>query len=326
MSVYLFIKQVKRRRLLRLTLAGILAGLLAAMPAVAWGSPSGLSRQETVSGYSPSADVSSSLSAYERFLSSVEVLYESVNQGRIDEVRRNLVESERNFRSLPMKEITTAEGIHALSHDLTELKRAVAAVSPDEQKWKSGAAVLRLAADALAHPKKPIWHQYRAVINNDIDRLNKSMLQESSVSVPVPQSAVAAFRQLSERYRLIRTAALLKSEPWIIERSDSVVRYVSRILGAEHPDAELLQGFIPPLREAMDGLFPGNKEATSTVVPTVTPPPWGWTAMMGSFIVTILTWVGWRRYRDEENAGLRKPIRREETEDAAQRWLKRWKK
>jgi sporulation protein YpjB len=326
MSVYLFIKQVKRRNRLRLTLAGILAGLLAAAPTAAWGSPSGLRSQETVGSYGPAADVSSSLAAYERFLSSVEVLYESANQGRIDEVRRHLVESERNFRSLPMKEIATAEAIHALSHDLTELKRAVAAVSPDEQKWKSGAAVLRLAADALAHPNKPIWHQYRNVINNDIDRLNKSMIEESSVSNPVPQSAVDAFRLLSEHYRLIRTAALLKSEPWIIERSDSVVRYVSRILGANNPDAELLQGFIPPLREAMDGLFPGNKEATSAVIPTVANPPWGWTAMMGSFIVTILTWVGWRRYRAEEYTGARKPIRREETEDAAQRWLKRWKK
>jgi sporulation protein YpjB len=307
-------------------LAGILAGLLAAVPTAAWGSPSGFSRQATVVIYSPMADTSSSLMAYEQFLSSAEALYDSVNRGRIDDVRRGLIETERTFRSLPMKEIATVEGIHALTHDLTELKRAVAAVSPDEQKWKSGAAVLRMAADALAHPNKPIWHQYRDVINNDIDKLKQSILQESTVSVPVPQSAVDAFRQLSERYHLIRTAALLKSEPWIIERSDSVIRYASRILGADHPDAEWLHGLISPLQEAMDGLFPGNKEAASTVVPVVATPPWGWTAMMGSFIVTILTWVGWRRYRAEEYIGARKPIRREEIEDAAQRWLKRWKK
>jgi sporulation protein YpjB len=325
MSVYLFIKQVKRRNRLRLTLAGILAGLLAAVPTAAWGSPSGLSRQATVDSYGPKAEISSSQAANERFLSSTEALYESVNRGKIDEVRRSLIETERSFRSLPMKEIATAEGIHALSHDLTELKRAVAAVSPDEQKWKSGVAVLRLAADALAHPNKPIWHQYRAVINNDIERLNQTILQESTVSVPVPQSAMAAFGQLSEHYRLIRTAGLLKSEPWIIERSDSVLRYASRILGADHPDAEWLHRLISPLREAMDGLFPGNKEAASTVVPVVSAPPWGWTAMMGSFIVTILTWVGWRRYRADVNSGVHKPIRRED-EDAAQRWLKRWKK
>ncbi|MCD9021171.1 sporulation protein YpjB [Cohnella silvisoli] len=326
--MFLFIKQVRRRYRLRLTLAGILAfmGLLIAVPAAAWGSPYGTSRQVTMNNDAPSTDVSSSHAAAERFLSSTETLYAAVNQGKIEELRRILVETERNFRSLPMKDIATADGIHALSHTLTELKRAVAASSPDERKWKSGAAALRLAADALAHPDKPIWHQYRNVLNEDIARIGKSMQQESSVAAPVPQSARQALQQLSEHYQLIRTAALLKSEPWKVERSDSVVRYVNRIFNADPPNLELLKGFIPPLQEAMDGLFPANKEATSAIVPPVSSPPWVWSAMMGSFIVTILTWVGWKRYRIDGYDGVHKPSKQEEPEDAAQRLLNRWKK
>ncbi len=309
-------------------LAGILAFscLLFAMPSVVWGSPSGPSGQVNSDSIPPSTDVSSSRVAYERFLSTTEALYDAVNKGKLDEARQSLTEIEREFRSLPMKGIMTSDGIHALAQSITEMKRTVAAVSPNENKWKSGAAALRLAADALAHPNKPIWHQYRAILGEDIIRIGKGLQQKTSTDGPVPESALNAFNQLSEHYHMIRTAALIKTEPWKVERSDSVIRYVTRIFRADPPNEDLLNGFIPPLQEAMDGLFPGGKEASTAIVPPVAPPPWGWTAMMGSFIVTILTWVGWRRYRVDDYKRSGKPLQLEEPEDAAQRLLKRWKR
>nr|WP_255807286.1 sporulation protein YpjB [Cohnella mopanensis] len=264
----------------------------------------------------------------ERFLSASESLYQAVNKGNLDVARSSLSEIELQFRNLPMKMIGTAEGIHALANSITDLKRAAAAVSPDERKWKSGAAALRLAADALAHPNKPIWHQYRTVLREDIVRINKALPQGTAVKGQLSANAKAAFDQLTEHYRVIRTAVMLQSEPWKIERSDSVVRYASRVYQADTPSTELLLGTIPPLQEALEGLFPVDKDASTAIVPpiAVAPPSWGWSAMMGSFIVTILTWVGWRRYKNEEYGNNdRGGSRTNPSEDAAQRWMNKWK-
>jgi sporulation protein YpjB len=315
MSVFSFKNKDHRGYKLRLTwiIITCLLAMFVLVPSPVWGNAKGTGS----SAGSP---------AIEKFLSASEALYQAVNKGNLAAALRSLEEIELQFRNLPMKAIGTAEGIHALANSITELKRTSAALRPDERKWKSGAAALRLAADALAHPDKPIWHQYRTVIENDIVSINKAMPQGTSVTGPISGSVRAAFEQLTEHYRVIRTAAMLQSEPWKVERSDSVVRYASRIYGAESPSAELLLGTIPPLKEALDGLFPG-KEASTAVVPpvNVVPPSWGWTAMMGSFIVTILTWVGWRRYKVDEYAGKDRRGSSSKREDAAQKWLNKWK-
>ena len=275
----------------------------------------------------PSTNASTPSSAFERFLTATESLYDAVNKGELAEASNDLKEIEVQFRNLPMKEIATVDGIHALAQSITDMKRAIAAVEPNEAKWKSGSATLRLAADALVHPDKPIWHQYRSVLQEDLAKLRKAIPQSGSISGPAPESAQLAFHQLFEHYHVIRTAVILQTEPWKVERSDSVIRYASRVLHADSPTNQLLQGTIQPLEEAMDDLFPGNKETSVAFVPplSVAPPSWGWSAMMGSFIVTILTWIGWRRYKDDEYSRIGKsPSQRDEQEDAAQRLLKRW--
>jgi len=265
--------------------------------------------------------------AYDRFLSAAEALYEDVNAGSMRSATQRLADIEDQFRNLSMKEIATAEGIHALAQTITELKRTSAAVKQSETKWKSGAAALRLAADALAHPDKPIWHRYRTVLEDDLAKIGQALPKQTAISGPAPRAAVAAFDQLSSHYSVIRTAALLRNEPWKIERSDSVLRYASRVYRAESPKGELLLGTVEPLKEAIYGLFPGNKEASTAVVPPigVVPPSWGWSAMMGSFIVTILTWVGWRRYKYEEYSGKNDSyVKPDESKDAARQWLSKW--
>ncbi|TFE30025.1 hypothetical protein E2980_04525 [Cohnella luojiensis] len=275
----------------------------------------------------PSMNASTSSNAFKRFLTATESLYDAVNKGELSKAINDLKEIEVQFRNLPMKEIATVDGIHALAQSITDMKRAIAAVKPNEEKWKSGSATLRLAADALVHPDKPIWHQYRSVLQEDLAKMRKAIPQSGTISGPAPESALLAFHQLSEHYRVIRTAAILQTEPWKVERSDSVIRYARRILHADSPTNQLLQGTIQPLQEAMDDLFPGNKETSAAFVPPlpVAPPSWGWSAMMGSFIVTILTWVGWRRYKvDEYSRIVKSPPKRDEQEDAAQRLMKRW--
>lgn len=273
-----------------------------------------------------SADNAALLPAYNEFLVTAETLYDAVNKGDVDVTLKSLRVMEYRFRTLPMHGIKSVEGIAALADSIAAMRRAVTAISPSEERWKSSAAALRLAADALARPDKPLWHQYRAILQDDIAALKKALDDgSSSVEFIMSPSAVLSLERLSQHYAVIRTAVLLKTEPWTVERSDSVLRYAQRILKAEKPSAEMLQGIVPPLQSAMAALFPGDRETTA-LVPPVAAPPWGWSAMMGSFIVTVLTWVGWRRYRAEPYVSSRNRSRLKDEQDAAERLLKRWKK
>jgi len=223
-------------------------------------------------------------------------LYEAAKRDEPEELLRRLGEAENRLRALTMEEIRSAEGIGALADSLAEVKRAAAAVTADPQRRERAAAALWLAADELAHPDRPLWHRYRLILGDDIDRLER-LAKEEPPSRRQREEMLAAYRDLAGHYRLIRTAALLRGEPWKVERGDSVLVYTERLLKASRPDPKLLEGLFPQLREAMAALFPAEADAPSSAVPVFVPPPWGFYAAIGSLILTVLAWNGWQRYR-----------------------------
>lgn len=310
---------------IRISSVMIFACVMLLSSTVVWGNPSDVARVAAYTSFE-STGSNSSPKELNRFLKASEGLYEAVNKGKLEEALTGLFDVEQAFRSLPMNSITSVEGIQALAHNITELKRAAASVSPDQDKWRKSAAALRLSADALSHPASPIWHQYRTILIENVYRMKTVLGKKDTDTNAVVKEALEEFNLMTQHYYVIRTAALLQSEPWKIERSDSVVRYVSRVLSATPPNPLLWPSIIPQLEEAMEGLFPPNKSAESALVPPVAAPPWGWSAMMGSFIVTILTWVGWRRYRADPYIPAGKSAKSEEPHDAAERLLNIWRK
>lgn len=242
------------------------------------------------------ADGTASGQSRDAFHDAALALYEAAKRDDPAELLRRLGEAENRFRALSLADIRSAEGIGALADSLAEVKRAAAAVTPDRQRRERAAAALWLAADELAHPDRPLWHRYRLIISDDIDRLER-LAKEEPPSRRQREEALAVFRELSGHYRLIRTAALLRGEPWKVERGDSVLVYAERLLKASRPDPKLLEGLFPQLREAMDALFPPEADAPSSVLPVYAPPPWGFYAAIGSLILSVLAWNGWQRYR-----------------------------
>ncbi|MDB4867022.1 MAG: hypothetical protein JWR03_1355 [Cohnella sp.] len=228
----------------------------------------------------------------EAFLRSAEALYDAAVRGDTFQTRLYLRQTEAELRALPMQRIATAEGIEALAQSVSRMKRTVAAVSTDPQNWKDEAAEIRLAADALAHPEAPLWHQYRRVLGEDVASLSAA-IQKAGVS----SASLASLNRLKAHYELIRTSVLLHSETFLTERADSVLRYAQRLLVNPNTDPRLLTRLTPSLQESMEGLFPVKEKDQAAVVTPLAGPPWGWSAFMGTFIVSVLTWVGWRRYQ-----------------------------
>lgn len=243
------------------------------------------------------APAGSDQAAIAAFHSSAEALYDSLNQGNRLQAVRSMNELDDSFRKLPMTEISSSEGVKALADSITEMKRALASASPDSERLQQASGALRLAADALANPAKPMWLQYRTILNQDAEELERALAsQKDSVS----PEAKKAFEELQEHYALIRTAAAIRSEPYIIERADSVLRYAERLLAADKPQPGLYKDLGANVRYAMEGLFPAGSQQPAIVAP-VMPSSWGFAATIGSFIVTILSWAGWRRYRYDRN-------------------------
>ena len=303
---------------------GAAVALLFTLPGAAYG---GAYDSEAVQQGSEARDVadvsSSSWEEYDRFWRSATVLYRAVNEDDASLMSQSASVMQQRYKSLPMSDTALMDGMQALGEQLRQTKRSIALASPDKQRLKEEAASLLLAADAMAHPSRSLWHDYRTVFAEDLRVLRES-LSDPARGADLTR-ADAALRSLRSHYELIRTAALLETEPLNVVRSDNVLRYTSIVIGSESSNLALAQGAMQPLAEALFALFPDAADEPSVVVPAVAGASWGWTAMMGSFIVTVLTWAGWRRYKDDGTLGKTRPNDGEAREDAAERLLKRWR-
>ncbi|CAM3945134.1 sporulation protein YpjB [Cohnella lubricantis] len=249
------------------------------------------------------AEADSAISAFYR---SAEALYDSLSQGNRLQAARTMNELEDSFRQLPMTQISSAEGVHALADGVTEMKRALASATPDGERLQQAAGALRLAADALANPGKPMWLQYKAILAEDTGAFEQALVTNKEA---VSAEARAAFQSIGKHYALIRTAAAIRVEPYAIERADSVMRYAERVLASSKPQPDMLKDLGANVRYALEALFPAGGQQPASAVP-IMPASWGFAATIGSFIVTILTWAGWRRYRydrDHPSSGRRHP-------------------
>lgn len=232
------------------------------------------------------------------FLNEAEALYEAANGGDRASIAKHAARTEARLRALPMEGIATAEGIEALARSVSRMKRLAAAVRPDPDKIREQAAEIRLAADAVAHPQTPIWHRYGPILQEDL-RLLETVIAEQAGR----EERIGRLQGLQAHYRLIRTAALIHSETYKIERADAILRYAERIVGAKQPNPAYAADLVPSLQEAVAGLFPAHDQSSSAeaMMSPAAGPPWGWSAFMGVFIVAVLSWVGWRRYQGLES-------------------------
>ncbi len=229
--------------------------------------------------------------AAEAFLRSAENLYDAAVQGDLANLQRYALETDIRMRAIPMQQIASAEGVEALARSVSRMKRAVASASVHTRDWQGAASEIRLAADALAHPDKPLWQRYRDIVMDDILRIEQALKADG-----LP-AARARIKELRGHYGTIRTSVLLHAEPYVIERADSALRYAERVLDAAQPKRELIQSVVPALRDSVASLFPAPNAADTAVIVPSPSPGWGWPALMGSFIITILTWAGWLRYK-----------------------------
>ncbi|MFC5531776.1 sporulation protein YpjB [Cohnella yongneupensis] len=273
------------------------------------------------------ADVSSSSSEdeYDRFLRSVTALYHAVNNDDAAGMAQSLSVITYRFKLLPMSDTASLAGMQALADQLTKTSRSLALAKPDKQVLRSEAATLWLAADAMARPDQPLWHNYQPVLAGDLEALQGAINSNNENVGYASESASAILDQLNAHYEMIRTAVSMGDSSRNVVRADAVLHYARTVILSDPSNQLLTVNVIQPLREAMFDLFPSaNDQEESAIVPAAVGASWAWPAMMGSFIVTVLTWVGYRRYRNDGYAGASGNRGAANRKDAAESLLERW--
>ncbi|MFD2612043.1 sporulation protein YpjB [Paenibacillus gansuensis] len=197
--------------------------------------------------------------------------------------------------------ITSKDGARALYDTLLAAQTEFNRVQFDQEQAIKAIARLRLATDALTHPTQPMWLQYYRGIGEVVDQLDQA------VKASDWGRAITGFNDLKEHYAFIRPAVLVQRPVQEEEKVTFTLKYLENELS--EPDISKRQVLIgiSNLRMMLSDLF--AKKDTAVYSAAVSPGnPWIWSSAIGAAILTVLTYVGYVRYRHERNYV---PVRKE---------------
>ncbi|OMF01157.1 hypothetical protein BK124_00305 [Paenibacillus amylolyticus] len=223
------------------------------------------------------------------------ILYRQALENNIEEVRGSILRISKSLEHISFEGQTTVEGIHALSETIVEVKQAVVKVKNDDASLQQSSAKLRLAADSLANPTKPLWLQYYKIVKNDLDALSAATNQGQTAAVLANRYTV-----LEEHYETIRPAALIRREPYEIAQMDAWLSHTKGLTNAKQPDLAQLKSMVAHGEELVNQLF-GREKDESAFVPFVQGPDRRAAGLLiSSVIVATLSYAGYRKYRAQQ--------------------------
>ncbi|ETT53253.1 sporulation protein YpjB [Paenibacillus sp. FSL H7-689] len=223
------------------------------------------------------------------------ILYRQALENNIEEVRGSILRISKSLEHISFEGQTTVEGIHALSETIVEVKQAVVKVKNDDASLQQSSAKLRLAADSLANPTKPLWLQYYKIVKNDLDALSAATNQGQTAAVLANRYTV-----LEEHYETIRPAALIRREPYEIAQMDAWLSHTKGLTAAKQPDLAQLKSMVGHGEELVNKLF-GREKDESAFVPFVQGPDRRAAGLLiSSVIVATLSYAGYRKYRAQQ--------------------------
>lgn len=223
-----------------------------------------------------------------------ETLYSYVLEGNVVKARAQSEEISRIVVSSSFEGLTSVEGIHALSEVVMDLKTVMAAAEISPEKWEAASARLRLAANALNHPRQPMWLQYYKLVREDLNDMERSAAEGKLAGW---KEAVA---RLQSRYENIRPAVVISRKPEVVNAFDSWLSYAAGIPSSSQPveRARLLE-IISYGQDAVRVMF--GKEKNEPVLSIPLPPQkyGAWGLIAGAFIIAALAYAAYRKYRGE---------------------------
>lgn len=222
-------------------------------------------------------------------------LYQHVLEGNKNLVQKDLVEVNSLFENAELQKLTTVEGIHALSETIIEMKEAAARVHLDPDDWLTASAKLRMAADSLYNTKQPLWLQYHKLIREELSMM-KAETEKGN-----PLGVKQAYERLQDHYEVIRPAVIIQRKPADVTMIDSWLSYAGGLVNAVSPQSAQIQSMIGQGEEMFNGLFGKKKDYPAMAPLDQVEGTWPWVLWAGAFIVIMLAYTAYRKYRGERD-------------------------
>ncbi|KQY87784.1 hypothetical protein ASD24_08085 [Paenibacillus sp. Root52] len=223
------------------------------------------------------------------------LLYRYALEQDVEKVRGSILRISNGLEHISFEGQTTVEGIHALSETVVEVKEAAVRIKSDTTALQQASAKLRLAADSLANPAKPLWLQYYKIIKDDLQALSLAANQRQNAA-----TLLSRYAALEEHYETVRPAALIRREPYEIAQLDAWLSHTKGLTMGKQPDLSQLQAMMIHGEELVNQLF-GREKDESAFVPFVQGPDRRAAGMLiTSVIVAALSYAGFRKYRAQQ--------------------------
>ncbi|EHS56548.1 sporulation protein YpjB [Paenibacillus kribbensis] len=219
------------------------------------------------------------------------ILYRDVMDGNIEKARADVGEVSRWFSTGQVQAALSVEAIHALSGSILEVQQATQSVQASPDEWVKAAANLRLATDALAHPRQPLWQQYYKILKEDVSGLNTQFAKGNM------KGFAAGAAVLEDHYETIRTAALIDGKTSEVVRTDSWISYVKGLGDQQNVDASAIRGALEQGNPTLNALFGREKDATALAPFIPRESERRAELAIGMVVLLALTYVGYRKYR-----------------------------
>jgi len=213
-----------------------------------------------------------------------EALYHQVKIKEYDKAKSMIEDISVILPSISYEGLTTVEGIEAISSVLIQTKRSLASLEPQYKTTLYYAMQLRLAIDALGHPKQPLWHRYYSAINQDLDEIKRSIKGGE-------KEWEQALQTFQYHYMLMKPALLVSKPAYSIEKIDSLITALVNQTIEQNQEVLLIQ-----LKETFHQLFYDSEQETWGVV-VKEKTLWRTAIGMGLTIFAVLSYVLWRKVR-----------------------------
>lgn len=258
----------------------------------------GCSTEEAVSRSKQTHAISAETKqALQQLSESSEKLYRAMKSNDTMLARAQLEGIARQLPSLSLEGIVHAESLEVIYAALGEARRTFNAVQFDPQLGLREAAKIRLLCDALSQPKHPMWRTYYKPMEDNANRIYQAAAEQQSPMLH------AAYEELAARYAMIKPSLAVAHPAQMLVKADSMIAYLQPRVQQSPPAYEEVMAIHTELLQLLREMF--GRDASSTDIPVHAPllpihPVLYWGAAIGSFILTVLAFVGYRRYHYEK--------------------------
>lgn len=167
--------------------------------------------------------------------------------------------------------------------------------------WLTASASIHLTTDALLRPEHALWLQYEKVMLEDLERVNRSWNRQTDDGAIAARAAMNSF---NEHLLRIEAAASMQRPANRIEELRERMHYTNVLLEAGmkgQTKQDWTDNSIQDLEYSLNRLFDnGHSEEEE---PVIAPPgeanPISWILLLGAIIMAVLTYTGWRKYKQQ---------------------------